>query len=220
MIAPPAEPPEAAEPQKGPATIAIEAFRAKVDEIKYRAVLDPTPENVQAYMEIQKQIGDQAGLFTDQWQRILYGTPHLNANVEYPLASAGIGVYQNQKRIEQEATLKKVAATLGILFFFDGDAACGICRVQGEVLKAMSERYGIEVLAVSRDGASNASFPNAVIDQGQLAAMGLSEFPAPTMGLIDPNSRNVDLIGSGLLTADQILERVHVVSEVPVGERY
>jgi conjugal transfer pilus assembly protein TraF len=219
IAAPPVEM-EPTEPEKGPATQAILAFRAEVDEIKYRAVLDPTPENVQAYMEIQKQIGDQAGVFTETWQRVLYGTPHLDANTEYPLASAGIGVYQEQLKAARQAALERTAATRGILYIFEGSEACGICRVQGEVLQDMRARYGIEILAVSKDGGGDVNFPDAVVDAGQLKAMGLEDFPAPTIALIDPNSKQVDVIGSGLLTADQVLERVYVVTEVPEGQRY
>ena len=207
-------------PEVGPATQAILAFRAEVDEIKYKAVLDPTPENVQAYMEIQKQIGDQAGVFTETWQRVLYGTPHLDANTEYPLASAGIGVYQEQLKAARQAALERTAATRGILYIFEGSEACGICKVQGEVLQDMRARYGIEILAVSKDGGGDANFPDAVVDTGQLEALGLAEFPAPTIALINPNSKEVDVIGSGLLTADQVLERVYVVTEVPEGQRY
>lgn len=212
--------PEPADPKAGPATQAMMEFRAMVDEVKYRAVLDPTPENVQAYMELNKQIADQAGRFTDQWQRVLFETPHLNANVDYPLASAGIGVYQDQLKAAREASLRRVAASQGIMFIFDGSARCGICRVQGEVLAAMQEIYGISVLAVSRDGAQNESFPNAVTDDGRLTEMGLSDYPAPTIALVNPSSKEVQVIGSGLLTADQILERIYVVTEIPVGERY
>lgn len=219
VIGPPVEM-EPAEPEKGPATQAILAFRAEVDEIKYKAVLDPTPENVQAYMEIQKQIGDQAGVFTETWQRVLYGTPHLDANTEYPLASAGIGVYQEQLKAARQAALERTAATRGILYIFEGSEACGICKVQGEVLQDMRARYGIEILAVSKDGGGDVNFPDAVVDAGQLEAMGLADFPAPTIALIDPNSKQVDVIGSGLLTADQVLERVYVVTEVPEGQRY
>lgn len=219
VIVPPTEV-EPSKPEAGPATQAILAFRAEVDEIKYKAVLDPTPENVQAYMEIQKQIGDQAGLFTEQWQRVLYGTPHLDANTEYPLASAGIGVYQEQLKAARQAALERTAATRGILYIFEGSEACGICRVQGEVLQDMRARYGIEILAVSKDGGGDVNFPDAVVDAGQLEAMGLADFPAPTIALINPNSNEVDVIGSGLLTADQVLERVYVVTEVPEGQRY
>lgn len=204
----------------GPATQAILAYRAMVDEAKYRAVLDPTRENVLAYMELNKDIADRAGAFTDQWQRILFGTPHLNANVDYPLAAAGVGVYQDQLTAAREAALRETANTRGILFLTERAETCGICVVQGEVLAAIEQTYGVSILAVSRDGSPLPSFPEAVADQGQLAAMGLAEFPAPTLAIIDPKTRTVDVIGSGLLTADQILERVYVITEIPVGERY
>lgn len=58
----PAEP-EDAPTLKFPATDAMMAYRAHADELKYRAVLDPTPENVLAYMEINKEIADRAGGF-------------------------------------------------------------------------------------------------------------------------------------------------------------
>lgn len=222
VVVPPAPPAteDATEPKPGPATIAILEFRAMVDDIKHRAVLDPTRENVLAYMEINKQIAEQAGAFTDQWQRILFETPHLDANVEYPLASAGIGVYQDQLKAARLASFKETAATKGILFLFEDPNACGICTVQGEVLAAMQDIYGVSILAVSRDGSTIPTFPNAVTDNGQLTSMGLDAYPAPTLAMVDPSTNEVSVIGSGLLTADQVLERVYVITEVPVGERY
>lgn len=216
----PSVPPEVTEPKPGPSTVAILEFRAMVDDIKHRAVLDPTRENVLAYMEINKQIAEQAGAFTDQWQRILFETPHLDANVEYPLAAAGVGVYQDQLKAAREASFKETATTKGILFLFEDPNSCGICTVQGEVLAAMQDIYGVSILAVSRDGSQISTFPNAVTDNGQLASMGLDDYPAPTLAMIDPASNEVSVIGSGLLTADQVLERVYVITEVPVGERY
>jgi conjugal transfer pilus assembly protein TraF len=212
----------AAEPPKEafPATEQIMAFRKRVDEVKYRAVLDPTEQNVLAYMEMNKMIAEKAGAFTDQWQRILYKTPHLDANTSYPLASAGVGVYQDQMRKAREATIRNVANEQGLIFVFEDPAVCGICRVQGEVLKAMESLYGISVLGVSRDGGSLETFPNAPVDSGRLKQLGLDSYPSPTLALVNPKTNSVDVIGSGLLTADQVLERVFVISEIPVGERY
>lgn len=208
------------EPQKGPATLAIEAYRAHVDEVKYRAVLDPTPENVLAYMDLQKELGDKAGAFTEQWQRNLYSAPHLDANVEYPLTAAGVGVYQDQLKAVRDNTLTKVASTSGIMFLFEDSAKCGVCRVQGEILAALQKRLGITILGVSKDGAANPDFSNAVHDNERLAQMGLAEFPAPTLALVNPHTNEIAVIGSGLLAEEQILERVYVITEVPVGERY
>lgn len=206
--------------EQGPATQEMMAFRALVDELRFRAVLDPTPENVQAFMEINKLMADRAGAFTDQWQRILYATPHLDANVDYPLAEAGVGVYQDQLREARTSALRRVAATQGILFVFEDSTRCGICAVQGAVLNEMQSMYGVSVLAVSRDGGANEAFPEALVDQGRLAELGLADYPSPTLALLNPGTNEVQVIGSGLLTTDQILERIYVITEIPAGERF
>lgn len=203
-----------------PATKAIMAFRAHADELKYRAVLDPTPENVLAYMDINKEIADRAGDFTEAWQRILFATPHLNANVDYPLATVGANLWQDQMKAAREETFREVAQDAGILFIFDGDATCGICKVQGQILAQMEESFGVSILAVSKDGGSNAFYPSAFTDAGRLADMRLQDYPTPTLALAKPETGEVAVIGSGILTADQILETVHIITKVPVGERY
>ena len=216
--------PENVEPQdadpKYPATEAMMAFRAQIEEARHLAVMNPTRENVLAYMELNKLVADKAGDFTETWQRILFNTPHLDANVKYPLAEAGVGVFQDQQRVTREATLRRIANEQGIMFRFDGSETCGICRVQGDILAAMEEHYGISILAVSANGGGHEAFPDAMIDDGRLQAMGLGEYPKPTLALVDPKTRDVSVIGSGLITAEDILERVHVIAEVPEGERY
>jgi len=203
-----------------PATQAMMTFRAHADELKYRAVLDPTLENVLAYMEVNKEIADRAGDFTEAWQRILFATPHLNANVDYPLATVGANVWQDQMKAAREETFREVAREAGLLFIFDGDASCGICKVQGQILAQMEETYDVSILAVSKGGGSNAFYPSAFIDDGRLEEMGLADYPAPTLALAKPGTGDVSVIGSGILTADQILETVHTLTKVPVGERY
>lgn len=203
-----------------PATDAMMAFRAHADELKYRAVLDPTPENVLAYMEINKEISERAGDFTEAWQRILFATPHLNANVDYPLATVGANVWQDQMKAAREETFREAAREAGLLFIFDGDASCGICKVQGQILAQMEETYGVSILAVSKDGGANAFYPSAFTDAGRLEEMGLQDYPTPTLALAKPGTGEVAVIGSGILTADQILETVQTITKVPVGERY
>jgi conjugal transfer pilus assembly protein TraF len=207
-------------PQPMTATEEMKQFQELIEETKNRAVLYPTRENVQAYMEINKEIGDRASAFTDQWQRVLFNTPHLDANIKFPLAQAGGNVYQDQLAAARRQTFAEVSKTLGLLFIFEDSAKCGVCRVQGEVLALLQENYDAEVLAVSKDGGANANFPDAYIDKGRLEELGLAEYPAPTLALVDPTSRDVKVIGSGLITADQILERVYVITQIPEGERY
>jgi conjugal transfer pilus assembly protein TraF len=70
--------------------------------------------------------------------------------------------------------------------------------------------------------AKTRSFRMLGIDDGRLAKMGLAadKYPAPTMALINPQTKEIEVIGSGILTEDTILERVFVITQIPVGERY
>lgn len=214
-------PPAQEEPPKAPSyTEQIETFRKELDEIKYRAVLDPTPENLQAYMEAQQNMTRMATTFTDQWQRVLFQTPALDINTRFPISQMGGAVYQDQIRVARETSLRDAAANLGFMVIVEDPAICGLCTSQLEVVARMQANFGIEVIIVSADGSFHPLFPNAQVDTGQLRALGLADSPRPTIALVEPRTSTVEPIGSGLLTEDVILERVHVVTRIPAGERY
>lgn len=221
----PTTPQEATEqPEEAPSeptyTQRIEDFRRNLDELKYRAVLEPSAENVQAYMEAQQAMTRMATAFTDQWQRVLFQTPSLDINTRFPISQMGGAVYQDQMRVARETSLRDAAANLGFMVIVEDPAVCGLCTPQLEVVARMQASVGIEVIVVSADGSFHPLYPNAQVDTGQLRALGLADSPRPTIALVEPRTGIVEPIGSGLLTEDVILERVHVVTQVPVGERY
>lgn len=213
-------PPPVPIPTEQTATEELMAYRAALDEIKYRAVLNPTEENVQEYMFAQQAMVGKAKEFTDQWQRIIFKTPALDANINYPITSLGTNIYQDQMREAQESALITAAQNNGLLFVFEGPQTCGVCVPAAQIVANLRDEFNIDVLAVSADGITYPQFPDAVEDAGQLAALELTEFPKPILALVDPKSGAVDIIGSGLITKDQILERVRIITEIPVGERY
>lgn len=84
----------------------------------------------------------------------------------------------------------------------------------------MEEQFGVTILAVSKDGGGNAAYPDAFHDNGRLSELGLESYPTPTLALAKPGMQEIAVIGSGILTADQILENVHILTKIPFGERY
>ena len=136
------------------------------------------------------------------------------------MTQMGTSIYQDQKNAAERAALRRTAQEAGFLFIFEDPQFCRICLAQAKVLKAMQEAHGIEVLAVSVDGSAIEGFPAAVTDSGQLASLGLSDLPRPAIAIVDTQTDEVQLIGGGLLTEDQILNRTYVVREIPMGERY
>lgn len=207
------------EPQY-PATAAIEAARKDLDELKNRAILAPTHENLQAYMYAQKAMVDQAGQFADVWQRVLYKTPDLDANRDYPLSQMGGQVYQDQKRVAWEHSLQLAAANLGFMVVVSDEQACQLCARQLEVIKGMETNYGIVPMVISKDGSWHRLYPRASVDTGQLKKLGLDGHPTPFIALVEPKTGAVEPLGSGLLTEDVILERVFVITQIPAGDRY
>lgn len=69
-----------AEPQAPPinAVSQLDAITAELRELKARAILEPTNENVTAYVRFQRAQLDRASLFSDVWQRAIWQDPDLD----------------------------------------------------------------------------------------------------------------------------------------------
>jgi len=196
------------------------AFRAQLDELKHKAILNPTPENVQAYMRAQNDAVQMAGAFTEVWQRSLFSNPELDANVKRPLTAIGSNLRQDQRNAQREAALETASTEMGLMYVYDGPTSCLVCATQSRIIADMAAKYSIDVLPVSTDGYVAAEFPQTVIDRGHLAQLGLTQHPRPFIALVDPRADDVQLIGAGLMTQDIILERVRIIVSVPEGELY
>ena len=226
----PVEEPEEPEPQLTPDqasapppqtfTQRMEEHRARLEEIKHRAILEPTPDNVTAYMRAQQETVQMAMMFTEQWQRQIFANPDLDRNASKPISTIGSNLYQDKLDVERDAALKDAATEYAFMFAFENETDCYVCPVQGDVIRNLADHYDIAVLAVSRDGSGLATFPNALTDRGQISNMGLSDTPSPFLALVEPKSGAVELIGAGLMTQDVILERIRIITSVPEGDLY
>jgi conjugal transfer pilus assembly protein TraF len=216
---PPAPPPVPLTPPKT-YTEQIEEYRKNLDELKHRAILEPTEANVIAYMEAQAAMVRQAGLFTEVWQRSLFSNPALDANVDRPLSQIGSNLYQDSLDLEREAAFQNATSERALMFVYEGGGSCLVCETQGEVLRALIDLYGVSVLAVTRDGITLPSFPDSKMDQGEIRNLGFEDVPSPFLALVEPRSGQVDLIGAGLMTQDIVLDRIRIITAIPEGELY
>lgn len=202
------------------ATEEMMAYRARLDELKHEAVLRPTQENLEAYMTAQLVMIRKAQEFTEVWQRVLLTSPELDTNTRYPLTNVGANLYQDKKSAAQEAALRKVAETSGIMFVFEHESTCPVCPLQAAIVADLRDAYDVPILPITVDGWSYEPFPDVAQDQGQLKALGLDDFPRPVLGILDPATGAIDVIGVGLITREAILDRVHLLTEVEPGERF
>lgn len=214
------ERPEA--PQPTPAAPSYQARLAVITEqlreLKARAILEPTPENVEAYIAFQREQLDRAGLFTDVWQRLLWQQPALDYTLKRPVSTLGKQAWLDARRSAREAVMARLPERYGIFYFYA--STCPSCRLMTPVLKYISQTYGLHIQAVSVDGGANPDFPDAVMDRGQGARMGLTSKTVPALVLFDTATKQPIPIGHGLLSADEIMERVFILTETKPGEDY
>lgn len=200
----------------------IEEFRAEVERLKGVAIMNPTEENVSAYLFGNKLMMDKASYFTDQWRRVVWKTPELDFNKDHPTANAAAMEARRLEESNREEKLAGIGRNNGLLYFFRSD--CAMCKLQAPALLAFSKRYGIEVLSVSMDGRIPAKFPlpNPRIDNGvsQVVTNGEGVKVVPSLFLVSHDTKQVDPLGVGVIAVEDIAERIRVIKTTQLGDDY
>jgi len=207
-----------ASPSAAPAAQQLAAIGKELDELKARAILEPSEENVTAYIRFQREQLDRASTFSDQWQRTIWQNPELDYTLQRPVSTLGKRAWLDNRTAEEEQALARLSERYGIFYFYA--QSCGACDIFAPILKALAEKSGFSVVAVSMDGGPSKTFPNYVVDVGQYARMGLTSRATPALVLFDTATRRPIPIGTGILTADEIRERIFTLTNTKVGSDF
>ena len=75
-------------------------------------------------------------------------------------------------------------------------------------------------MAVSMDGGPSRDFPNYVVDAGQRARMGVPGNETPALVLFDTVGKRTITVGYGILSADEIMDRIFMLTSTKTGSDY
>ena len=179
-------------PSSGPALSAserIEAMRKALEEARAEAILNPTTENVTAYLLIQQETLQRAAVFSDAFRRTVWATPELDYTLKRPVGALAKQVWSDERRQARESALARLGERYGLIYL--GHAGCAGCKVFGPLLRAFAKRHGLDVLAVSLSGEALEGWPEAVADNGRAARLGLVDTPVPALVLFDTQTKRV-----------------------------
>ena len=152
-------------------------FRANLDDYRDRALDDPSPENVEAYLYLQRIALERAGSFAEASAAAAVKDPWLDANSERPIATYAAQAIDAQAETARTTVLSELAKDAGILFFYQ--AGCPLCDSQAGVLKLASDLHGFEIMAVSLDGSPpSGGLETHRLDEGQAETLGIAALPA------------------------------------------
>lgn len=213
----PAESKPVAPAPQATATDRLAMVTKQLDELKARAVLEPTPENVSAYIRFQREQLDRAGTFADQWQRSIWANAELDYTLQRPVNALGKQAWIDSRNMAKTDTLERLGERYGLYYFFGGN--CAACKVQSPVLKSLSNTHGMDVMAISTDGLPSRDFPAATVRPGLQEKFGLNKM-VPAIVLFDASTRKTQVIGYGIMAADEIMERIYVLTRTEVGHDF
>lgn len=148
------------------------------------AMVDPTEDNVQAYMEFNKQMLDGANRFTKVWERVLAKNPDLYLT-EY---------YSDDVNSNMRRAITKLSKSAGIFFFYRSD--CPHCHKQVTSVLQLKDRYGFNVIAVSLDGGSIPQIQDITKKDNGISVM-LNIKSVPAIYLAYPDENRFEPISQG-----------------------
>jgi len=202
----------------------IKTLKELQDELEWRqgeAIMNPTKENVFLFLEIQNFSMDKAAAFADVGRRVNWQNPGIDYVANHPVAGFA-RMKQDQRRQETiEKNFQNLKQTHALLFFSRG-GGCPQCDDQAPVLKAMSNKTGMEILAITLDGLSLPMFPDAKPDNGISLTVtgGVGVEMTPMIFLIDRKTGETTLVAAGTAAADEIMLRAWVLTQTIPGQSF
>ena len=217
--------PKAVVPAKSLPPVAVEtaaerlaAITRQLDELKAKAILEPSQENVIAYVRFQREQLDRASTFSDTWQRALWQNPDIDYTLQRPVNTVAKRAWLDNRKADRDQVLTNLGQRYGLFYFYA--QSCGACEVFSPILRSVADSHRMAVMAVSMDGGPSRDFPNYVVDSGQRARMGISGNETPALVLFDTATKRTIPVGYGILSADEIMDRIFMLTNTKAGSDY
>ncbi|PKB25323.1 conjugal transfer pilus assembly protein TraF [Novosphingobium kunmingense] len=215
------KPPERDKTVQAPAVSAtsqLDAVTAELRELKARAIMEPTPANVTAYIRFQREQLDRASLFSDVWQRAIWQDPDLDYTLQRPVSTLGKRQWQDARGAERNAVMAHLSERFGLFYFFA--QTCGACEVMSPIVQSVASTWHITVRAISTDGGPSRHFPSYTVETNQRTRMGLEPKITPAVVLWDAANGQAIPIGYGVMSADELQDRIYLLTSKEAGRDY
>jgi conjugal transfer pilus assembly protein TraF len=199
----PIEPKKVEEPPKDPVIILSQA-KEELERSLAAAILEPTKENILAYMALQRKWIIQAATFSQLWKINLLEHPELSSL--NPTTQYGVQVKKEVDSRYRTTLINTLAQRTSLLFFYEGRNA--FSKAFSKVVEEFSRQHKWEVKAVSIDGVGLNNFSLSIHDPDLAEEMKVDIFPS--LFVIEESSLKAVPIAFGMATISQIEENIAI----------
>ena len=207
--------PEAGEPGKPPAEtsprdpagIPLTAAWLRLHLPRYLdlALDNPTPENVRAFLYLQRLALDRASAFAAAVAAEVAGNPLLDENVRRPVSTLGGRLLDERARRGEETVMSLLGSRAGIIYVFDpGD---GTSPLFSPLVRSLERDYGIHVRSARTGSGDDPSglFPDAPAAPDLRERLGFLALPA--VYLYTP-SGGLTPVSQGVISRQDLVRRI------------
>jgi conjugal transfer pilus assembly protein TraF len=173
---------------------------------------------VTAYIRFQREQLDRASLFSDVWQRAIWQDPDLDYTLQRPVSTLGKRQWQDARSSERDTVMGNLSQRYGLFYFFA--QSCGACEVMSPIVQGVASTWHITVRAISTDGGPSRHFPNYTVETNQRTRMGLEPKVTPAVVLWDAAKGRAIPVGYGVMSADELQDRIYLLTSKEAGRDY
>lgn len=199
--------PAKAEPQVK--AFSAEWFRVNLPKYKDAAWDNPTIENVQTYMYLQRYAIDRSEQFADTTQLAVIGDPFLDESSRRPGATFASDNLDRLAGQAKDELLQTVSSKAGVFFFYESE--CPQCEVQAPLIKNLEVNNGFTVVPISVDGSElpDNPFDFYNVDGGHAKKLGVQTYPA--IFLATPDGE-FEPVGQGAFSLPELRQRILIAA--------
>ncbi|MBQ0600801.1 conjugal transfer protein TraF [Klebsiella oxytoca] len=213
--------PVAPETKNSPPPFSVVWFRENIQQIRDRAIDDPTPENVRAYLLAQRIMLDKASRYKDMAQIISITDPLIDETGRRSTSSFGSLSQSVSAEDNERDVAREIGKKAGLFFFFKGEG-CTLCSKQASIMQTFSYMTSIPIIPISVDGNDlpGSPFPGVRIDNGQAKKLQIRNVPAIALAIPPDTTR---IVSFGPISADQLIKRTVLIAHdagIVSDERY
>lgn len=185
----------------------IADLKSEVQARLEAAVMDPTDENIAAYLKMNALLFEKAGRFAERWRDVLIRYPEYDWTAGHPVVNSASTTLLRERDKARSAKLATLSETWGLVFFGDAGRLTGLMR---PLVDRFAGITGMELIQVAVNGPSP-YLSRAYPDNGMShrACGGIKKLPALVlMHKDDSDIVHARLVATGVVDIAELGRRV------------
>lgn len=187
--------------------LSIADLKSEVQARLEAAVMDPTDENIAAYLKMNALLFEKAGRFAERWRDVLIRYPEYDWTAGHPVVNSASTTLSRERDKARSAKLATLSETWGLVFFGDAGRLTGLMR---PLVDRFAGITGMELIQVAVGGPSpylSRAYPDT--GMSRRACGGIKKLPALVlMHKDDSDIAHARLVATGVVDIAELGRRV------------